>query len=51
MFNSPFTTIGGLLVAIGTALSSVQEPQWLHWAGQIFMGIGSLMLGINAKDN
>jgi len=50
MFTSPKTTIGGLLIAIGTALSAVQEPQWLHWVGQIMIAVGSLILGTNAID-
>ena len=54
MLSSPKTTIGGILVAIGTALISVApggDLGWLHYIGQILIGIGSLMLGINAKDN
>ncbi|HPS64407.1 MAG TPA: hypothetical protein PK447_02400 [Ignavibacteria bacterium] len=54
MLSSPKTTIGGILVAIGTALISVSpggDLGWLHYIGQILTGIGSLMLGISAKDH
>lgn len=54
MLSSPKTTIGGILVAIGSALISVTpggDLGWLHYIGQILIGVGSLILGFTAKDN
>lgn len=50
MTKAPKTTIAGLIIAIGTALSAVQEPQWIHWSGQILIGLGSLLMGFSASD-
>lgn len=54
MFSSPKTTIWGICIAIGTALVNINssgELGWLHWLGQILIAVGSLMLGISAKDS
>jgi len=54
MLMSPKTTIWGIVIAVGTALTNINiggELQWLHWVGQILIAFGSLMLGISAKDN
>lgn len=42
------TTIGGLLMTIGLALSSTDE---LKNYGLVLQGVGGLLLGFAAKDN
>ena len=47
------TTIWGIIIAVGTALSNLNiggELQWLYWVGQILIAFGSLMMGVSAKD-
>lgn len=43
------TTICGLIAAIGTYLSTSQTG-WLQILGQVLAGVGTLLLGYNAKD-
>ena len=42
------TTIGGLLLTIGLAISQSED---LKHFGLIAQGIGGLLLGLSAKDN
>ena len=44
------TTIGGLLAAVGTALSASSNPN-AHATGTILSGIGVLVMGASARDN
>ena len=43
------TTLGGLLTSVGVALSQVDDP-YVKSAGSIMMIVGSLLLGLSAKD-
>lgn len=42
------TTVGGILAAAGQYL--LDQPGWLHIAGQIVSAIGLLLLGAAAQD-
>lgn len=43
------TTLGGLLMALGTALVSSND-HILQSAGYVCLGIGGLVIGISASD-
>lgn len=43
------TTVCGILAAVGTYLSTSQTG-WLQILGQCLAGIGTLLLGYQAKD-
>ncbi len=45
------TTLGGALGALGTYLITVDDPAWLQIVGQVFVGLGILIIGANARDN
>lgn len=45
------TTLGGALGALGTYLISVDDPAWLQIVGQVFVGLGILIIGASARDN
>lgn len=45
------TTLGGAISALGTYLATVDDPAWLSLVGQIFVGLGVLIIGMNARDN
>lgn len=45
------TTLGGALGALGTYLITVDDPAWLQIVGQVFLGLGLLIVGSSARDN
>ena len=45
------TTLAGAIAALGTYLSSVNEPSWLHIVGQLMVGAGTFLIGMFARDN
>lgn len=45
------TTLGGALGALGTYLVTVDDPAWLQIIGQVFIGLGMLVMGLSARDN
>jgi len=44
------TTLGGILAAVGTALTASSNAV-LHTAGVVMAAVGSLLLGSMAKDH
>jgi sulfite exporter TauE/SafE len=44
------TTLGGILSALGLAISQMEDPIYKA-VGAIISGIGMLLLGIAARDN
>jgi hypothetical protein len=50
MIKSWKTTIGGLLMALGTMMMQTTDPL-LHSIGVVCNAIGGLFLGFSAKDN
>ncbi len=44
------TTLGGLLAAIGTALTASNDAVF-HTVGVVITAVGSLLLGTMAKDH
>lgn len=45
------TTLGGIMLAIGTPLSTVTTPNWVHLLGLSLTTAGGLLLGVSARDN
>jgi len=50
MVKSWKTTIGGLLMALGTMMMQTTD-QLIHSIGVVCNAIGGLFLGLSAKDN
>ncbi len=44
------TTVSGIVTALGVALTQMSDPT-LHAIGVILTGIGSLLIGLTAKDH
>ena len=44
------TTVGGLMLTIGTSLTQVQEPYWVSYMGTMIVGLSGLFLS-QARDN
>ncbi len=44
------TTLGGILVAIGTFLQNIEDPAWLALIGQVFVAGGAFLVGGYARD-
>lgn len=44
------TTIGAVLVAFGTGLQQISDPDWVKHIGTLFIGAGSALIGFFAKD-
>lgn len=44
------TTVGSLVIAIGTALITIEDPVWLKHIGNILIGAGGVLIGMLAKD-
>lgn len=45
------TTIGGAIGALGTFLTTVQDPPWVAIVGQVLVGLGMFIIGASARDN
>lgn len=45
------TTLAGAIAALGTYLSTVDDPAWLQIVGQVMLAVGMLILGGSARDN
>jgi hypothetical protein len=45
------TTLGGVLLSIGTWASQQSTPWWLYKVGGILAPLGALLLGATARDN
>lgn len=45
------TTLGGVMLAIGTPLANVTSPNWVHLLGLALTTAGGLILGASARDN
>ena len=45
------TSIGGVLTAIGAVAVQVQEPAWIATIGAGLIAVGSLLMGVSARDN
>lgn len=43
------TTTGGVLIAVGSGLASLPHPKAML-AAQVLVGLGGLLVGINAPD-
>ena len=44
------TTLGGILISLGTLLNNIPDPFWVAYIGQALILIGGLLLGITAQD-
>jgi hypothetical protein len=44
------TTVGGLMLTIGTSLTQVHDPIWLSYVGTVIVGLSGLFLS-QARDN
>ena len=44
------TTVGGIITAIGMALSALDDPPWIRYVGAVLGAIGAMLLGKSAKD-
>jgi hypothetical protein len=45
------TTLGGILVAVGTFLTNVDDPAWVNLVGQVFVAGGAFLVGGMARDH
>ena len=45
------TTLGGILIAVGSYFQTVNDPAWLTVLGTAFVGIGGLLVGGSARDH
>ena len=45
------TSLGGLLVAVGTVASQVLTPAWVPVVGSAMVALGSVVMGVSARDN
>lgn len=45
------TTLCGGLAALGTFLSTVKEPGWVEGVGKIMVAVGTMGVGVYARDN
>lgn len=45
------TTLGGVLIALGTAMTQAQGVEWLPSVGAALVAIGALIGGVSARDN
>lgn len=45
------TTVGGLLIAAGSFLQTIDTPSWMPVLGISLVGIGGLIAGTSARDN
>ncbi len=44
------TTLGGILMAIGSFLQTMDEPAWISVLGTTLVGLGGLLVGGSARD-
>jgi len=44
------TTIGGIMLSIGTMMIPVMEPGWVSAVGTSLVAVGGLVMGVQAKD-
>jgi len=44
------TTVGGIVFAVGTALSAIHDPSWVALVGQIMMASAAIFFGYHASD-
>jgi len=44
------TTLGGVMIALGTPLSQVEGPDWVSIVGIALVSIGGLVMGASARD-
>lgn len=44
------TTLAACIAACGTGLTTIKDPAWVGYAGQLLQGIGTFLIGLWAKD-
>lgn len=49
--NSSKTTIAGVIAGVGAVLTNVPGPSWLSLIGQILSGLGTVGIGLFARDH
>ena len=45
------TTLGGILLALGTPLAGLVEESWVKYVGIGLMTLGGLLVGVQARDH
>ena len=45
------TSVGGILLAVGLALTPLEDPAWLSTVGTVLAALGAAFGGVNARDN
>ena len=44
------TTLGGILLALGSILPTLPIPEEYKWLAQVLTAVGGVLLGASAKD-